>query len=518
MNKLIYAVLLFILTGCGDFLKQYSQDLVVAKTVGDFDELLLGSVYMPSYKAGDFNMPGSGSCAFLNILDDDINTVKGENVVDLNTYRNRVRPCWGYYAWQQEVGRPLGGNDVAPDGATWGDLYKRINLCNVILAEMSELKVKKEQEQLDKIRIEGECRFLRAQFYLVLVNLYGNAYQEETAGTTLGVPLKLTPYVEHEKDKPTQFDRATLEEVYKQIVVDLKESVRCLSESPQTRPFYRVSAGAARLLLSRVYLYMQDWENARQTAADFLETAPRLTSMLTMNDSTSVFLDEESAEIVFSQGSLTMQVVLNANPGDFCVSRDLYNLYDREADKRAIVFFADNQDSVKLHAKYKRGDHQSRVSDILMLRSAEGYLNMAEACAMLDDTEANFWLNELRRARISDYQDQTYSGSELVEQIRIERRKELCFEGHRWFDLRRYAVNSNYPFKKKICHVFNEYNEDVIMAPFRVGKGYILEEDDLAYTFAIPKNVIEFDLVGMPDNPREKRSASWLTYWGDENN
>ena len=34
---------------CSDFLKEYSQDLVVAKSVTDYDELMLGSVYMPSY-------------------------------------------------------------------------------------------------------------------------------------------------------------------------------------------------------------------------------------------------------------------------------------------------------------------------------------------------------------------------------------------------------------------------------------------------------------------------------------
>ena len=43
----------------------------------------------------------------------------------------------------------------------------------------------------------------------------------------------------------------------------------------------------------------------------------------------------------------------------------------------------------------------------------------------------------------------------------------------------------------------------------------ILNEDDLAYTFAIPKKVIEFDLVGMEDNPREKRIPEWVTLWGD---
>lgn len=46
---------------------------------------------------------------------------------------------------------------------------------------------------------------------------------------------------------------------------------------------------------------------------------------------------------------------------------------------------------------------------------------------------------------------------------------------------------------------------------FKYGEVYLLEEDDLAYTFAIPKSVLEFD-TGMPDNLREQRKYSYLVY------
>lgn len=139
-----------------------------------------------------------------------------------------------------------------------------------------------------------------------------------------------------------------------------------------------------------------------------------------------------------------------------------------------------------------------------MLRAAEAYLNMAEACAMLgtDDATANKYLNELLRNRIVDYQDQTYTGEELVKQIRIERRKELCFEGHRWFDLRRYSVCEKYPYKKKIYRQFSFYNSANVLERTAT---YVLEEDDPAYVFAIPKNVLEFDTKPMPDNQRPER-------------
>ena len=42
-------------------------------------------------------------------------------------------------------------------------------------------------------------------------------------------------YVEHDKEKETQFDRTSVAKVYEQIVKDLKEAVRCFTESPQTK-------------------------------------------------------------------------------------------------------------------------------------------------------------------------------------------------------------------------------------------------------------------------------------------
>lgn len=523
MRKLIFIGLVFLLSGCSQFLKEYSQDLVVAKSVEDYDELLLGSVYMPSYKYGGNDalarsMPsGFVSCGFFNILDDDINTVKANKITYLNTWRNTVKPCFGYFCWQLEVGRNLDGNYLASDHTTWNDLYSRISIVNVILEEIDDISTSTVHEELDKERIKGECYFLRAQFYWVLVNLYGDPYEKVNATTKLGVPLKLTGYVEHEKDKPTQFSRNTISEIYEQVIADLNSSVVCLTKSPQKQSLHRVSAAAAQLLLSRVYLYKQDWENARSASKSFLEIAPSLTDMTIMDDNTSIFITEERSEILFSQGSQTMQAVLKGFAGDFCVSEDLYNLYDEDKDKRASIFFQLTSDSIALKNKFKMGEYQSHTSDVLMLRATEGYLNMAEACAMLDDADANYWLNAVRRLRIVDYQDQVYSGAELMNQIRLERRKEFCFEGHRWFDLRRYAVNEKYPYKKQIRHLFNIYDDNISGAPYNYGQGYILEENDLAYTFAIPKKVLEFDLISMPDNPRSQRLISWKTFWGDEN-
>ena len=74
--------------------------------------------------------------------------------------------------------------------------------------------------------------------------------------------------------------------------------------------------------------------------------------------------------------------------------------------------------------------------------------------AMLDNPaeEIEKVLNMLRSKRYKNGETEkiTATGQELANLIRDERRRELCFEGHRWFDLRRYAVSPRYPYKKEI--------------------------------------------------------------------
>ena len=263
MKNIIYIIALILFSGCGNFLDEYSQDLVVPKTVSDLNEVLLGNGYLPS---AEVEYLRSGSIGWqLHLLDDDINTVIAYNATKGRTEMNQI--YYGYTTWQLEVGRNYEGTGLSGDNGNWDALYQRINSMNIILHELGNVSQSTEQEKADAIRVQGECYFLRAQFYLMLVNLYAKPYATDNT-TELGVPLKLTYYVEHDKDKETQFDRTPVAEVYAQIVKDLNESVKCFTVSPQTKSFYRASKDAALLLLSRVYLYMQDWKNAENTAKE----------------------------------------------------------------------------------------------------------------------------------------------------------------------------------------------------------------------------------------------------------
>jgi hypothetical protein len=500
MKKLLYGIIVALFCfGCSNFLEEYSQSQTVAKKVSHFDELLLGDGYLPSVNKKYISTDHAG---FLNVLDDDVTTVLGG--IAVHYWSGVMQKLFGYYAWQLEVGRNPEGNILNDDSQTWLDFYRRINVTNIILKEIDELKVDSPAEENDRVRVKGECHFIRASLYFTLVNLYGKAYSKISAATDLGVPLKLTEYIEHDKDKETQFQRASVAQIYEQIVKDLKASVDYLTQSPQPRPLHRASKEAAQLLLSRVYLYMQDWNNAAAIAAQLLENDTRLHQM-NEGDSAKIFLSENCSEVLFSQGSMNLHNSMTGASGDFAVSEELVELYDRKNDFRRY-FFGTNPNSFAYKLQWKYDTTAiPHVSDIYTLRISEGYLNLAEAYAMQDNTEgANRYLKTLREKRIKGYVHTNYTGEELINEIRLERRKELCFEGHRWFDLRRYAVCEKYPHAQKIIHEFNVFDGNQNFWDHT--DIYELPENDPAYVMQIPKSVLEYDETQMPENPRNKRN------------
>ena len=190
------------------------------------------------------------------MLDDDVNSIIADRAAanNVNLLKNTY---YGYFAWQWEVGRNYQKTALASDAGLWNTLYSRINIANIILSEIRDMDKANEQDEADAWRVQGEAYFLRAQFYFFLVNIYGDAYAPSTAAVKLGVPLKLTEYVEHDPDKKTQFERATVQRVYEQIVSDLEDAVTCFEKGSRPKSVYRASREAALLLLSRVHLYMR---------------------------------------------------------------------------------------------------------------------------------------------------------------------------------------------------------------------------------------------------------------------
>lgn len=86
------------------------------------------------------------------------------------------------------------------------------------------------------------------------------------------------------------------------------------------------------------------------------------------------------------------------------------------------------------------------------IRLAEIYLNYAEAQYNLgNEAVCREYINKIRKRTSVNMPDVTQSGTQLLERLRNERRIELVFEGHRWFDVRRWKIaniTDNYEAKR----------------------------------------------------------------------
>lgn len=485
----------FVLTACGDFLKEYSQDLVYATSTSDLSELLVGEGYASTDGdvGKDFNFYG------IHLMDDDVT----ESVVDFY-YSERTRMSNGFYCFMKQPFESMG---QPTEDDMWRDVYKKIGALNTIIAEAENFKGDEGYE-----RVQGEAHYLRGCWYFWLINLYAKPYEKATAASEPGVPVKLTNYVEDQ-----YYSRASVHEVYGQIVKDLSDAINYLKEVRQSS-VYRANEAAARILLSRVYLYMNEWESA----LEILKDVPGDYQLKNLNAASSddSFSNADSPETVFSMGKNPLWIDImrvssyypwNGWQGpvgfSYAVNSDLLKLYKPD-DLRKDFFFSypPSFPSVTLAAKLHNEDSRI-VSDRFLIRYAEVYLNKAEALAMLgEEKTAIEVLQDLRKTRFRDGNAGTIdkTGKDLVDVIREERRLELCFEGHRWFDIRRYAVCSKYPESKPIVHPYSTFNS-AIYKPERLGEYKLpaYSEDSDNYVLPIPDYAIRFNAGALKGNNRK---------------
>ncbi|QEC78873.1 RagB/SusD family nutrient uptake outer membrane protein [Mucilaginibacter ginsenosidivorax] len=502
MKNIIYllsvliASLLF--TGCNKFLEEQSQDLAYANTWQKLDEVMQGDVYMRHFTNPPSNSykesPDAMYFPWLNAMDDDIT-----EFVSRPYYIDNRDDVFGFYTWQAN---PFVDKTYHPfTDDTWSKVYKSINAANIMIYQADQLHDNPTQLR----RIKGEALFLRAFYYFYMVNVYASAYNPATAKTDMGVPLKITEFVQ---DK--FFTRSTVDSVYQQMLTDLNASEQYLGGVTQSS-LYHVDVNAVNLLQSRVYLYMQSWANAIAAADKVIARKPALFNLSTYKPQTS-FFSGSNPEALFTQGGNAMVYLMgDAFTKSFQASPSLINLYEANDLRRSAFFETDAAGKIRYTKMYRSRTYNifptEMFSDNYYLRNAEAYLNKAEAAAMLDRAaDADNALNTLRQARFipSAFVPVNYSGEQLVSFIRDERRRELCFEGHRWFDLKRYAVNKAFPFITTIVHNYSDVNYG--SSPF-LKASLTLQPGDPDYLIPIPQDAIIFNEGALKQNPaRQNRT------------
>ena len=495
-HSFLAAIAALSMTACGDFLEPDSESEFVPEDAVSLNELLLGEAYIRNDMKG-FNI-------FLGLLEDDIEAAPYQTPnsgFDGNLYI-------AGYTWQPDMFEMM---EEAGAGHInlYESYYEVILGANAVIDYLPDVNDTPD----NKNRVKAQAYALRGFYYLNLVNIFGQPYNSNPE--SLGVPLKLNSGLED-----GYLDRKSVKEVYAQILSDLhtaEEAYLSLPESEQWDDDYRTSLPMVQLILSRTYLYMENWSKAAEYAKKVMDNKNfRLVDLNEIpyyrNDDEgnevrnyAVFPTYSSSETIWPYGNIddmfewTYEGMnsINASTNQkmhayFQASEELLNTYV-DWDLRLLYYIVNietgsGNEMPMAFAKVNTGTQYGLPQNATgvfgrCLRLSEAYLNYAEALAMIgnDLDAAAETLNDLREKRFNpeDYEDETFATQEeLIEFIRDERRRELCFEGHRWFDLRRWGMPS-------FTHKW--YNDE------ETANVYRLEEGDLMYAVPIPDEALNMN-------------------------
>lgn len=330
----------------------------------------------------------------------------------------------------------------------WQGMYRVINGANLVIDNVPNIE---DPAMTDARRasIIGQAKFMRAIVYFELVKKFGQPYNLNN-GSSLGVPLVLKGF-----NGTIEFPaRATVAEVHNQIRQDLLDALDSCPDSysnnEQTRS--RATKAAAAAYLSRLHLYRGEYQLAADFAKQVLDNsnyapAPNLGfyNQLTSED---VFVILNSAIDNGSTGAggwaSYHRPANQGGRGDCPFTSDLEEAFLQEPNDLRYTQLSDvvvAADQVMRRMTLKFPDAATDTDNAPLMRTAELMLTRAEALAELNgvNQESIDLVNPLRiRAGLEAWNiSQFASKEELVEAILNERRKELCFEGHRRCDLLR---------------------------------------------------------------------------------
>ena len=311
---------------------------------------------------------------------------------------------------------------------------------------------------------QGEAYAIRALMHFELVRCFGTAYTVDA--TKPGVPIVLN----YNQDALPA--RNTVKEVYKQVISDLEKAYSLMT---QYRGTAYLSKYAARAIEARVYQNMGDWANAKITALDVVSNsgwsllssssyvAPSGSLGTSGNNSTyspggywanyapqnSTSKNETLFEVVsdavnnnvFDQIGF-IYLTIGSGYGDILGTDGLYNLYSSTDVRRGLnpnagAGYRSGQAGITyLCYKYPNPANASGKDNTKVIRLSDVILILAEAYYNANDiTNANLYLNKVAQQRDPSFLGWSDTGSTVLEDILIERRKELAFEGSRYWDL-----------------------------------------------------------------------------------
>ncbi len=400
----LFAVALLLPTACQDVLEPKPVDLLT-------DDLVLNE------PADVANVQIGLYSALRNIIPSTI--IAGDFTADMLIHN-------GTFSQYRELGNKQITSANQSAAVLWGSIYNTVYIANFILERLPEVEG---VPAAQRNQVMATAHFIRGYAYFIAAYSFG------------GVPKVLTTDIATNRNIP----RAEKDEILAQVLEDYNAALGQLTAKPANG-----FAGdyAVRAALARYYLYAGDWANAESFADDIITS-----KAYSLDTAFSAIVTEDfPGESIFEVG-----YTLSDDPG---TNSDigLNNLFvgrreiipsnpeilalasDESGDRFSSITFnaqnlngADNGWSV---AKYGTADQDN--NNAYVFRLAEMYLIRAEARAHQGNvTGANSAQTDINilRDRANAPAVGNISQNDMLTAIENERRYELAFEGHRWYDL-----------------------------------------------------------------------------------
>lgn len=465
--------------------------LAIIATLGACDSLVEEEVFSTITPSNFFQSERDVTTALVGVYDG----VQSVNIWWRQFYATEMTGGLMRHKWNPWAEKMVYEDDDANIWNLWKDYYKAISRANAVLAALEESTL----DEAIKSRYEGEVKFLRAYSYFNLVRFFGQIPLVTKSAESLSDVLvpDSTNIEAFESEYLKQRDRA---DVYAFIVEDLKYAQANLPTTVEAGDAGRVSNGAATAMLAKVYLTMAgkqyDYNSGQlvdgdaslySMAAQECEKVVSPGSYSLLDDYSTVYEVGNNDEILFAIQYLESAVAGVTGEGNQIVARtgvarskeftryawlqcsvnesfmeDFINNNGRD-DKRFMRTFLEyyvktNGDTVwhGSSATFARPNVRKFITDIGPETSAQGatdygadWIVIRYADVLLMESEALNevggtpnaatleGINEVRARAGQPVIEIGVSKDELRELIWQERKWELCYEGHHYFDCMR---------------------------------------------------------------------------------
>lgn len=427
--KLIAAAALIMATGCNKLLEIKETDIIAGdvalKTVENCESGLMGAYAVLSQN-----------------MDYQFNATMSDEVKDGEFYNSATVHEWAFGSTDVVI------RDTYTAITPMGQLNDRANR---VLRALPNADSTRTGDNTLRSKLRGEALFLRAWGHFQLFRYYCGNY----APGGLAMPYLESPTIE-------PLARTDMGSYFTRLKADLTEAKTLVPASlTPNSSRTRVNKATVAALQARVALYMKEWANAETFATEYINQLPLATTTTFPDIWTDATVEEVSFYLVANPNSRLGNIWKPVNPNAssfpqvvWFASTELWNMYDKTNDVRFNAYFTDEAAlsgatparNSKLISKFKGagayGSSTENLTNAKVFRTAEMYLIRAEARAEQDrftgGNSAESDLNELRANRITGYTPVVLgSKAAAITEIINERFKELAYEGHRFWDLKR---------------------------------------------------------------------------------